>query len=274
MSHPAQILKQHNLAPLKKFGQNFLLSTHSLSCLSQALCKDVSSLEIGPGLGMVTSYLLQEGYPLHVCEIDRAFASYLQEKFSGRLLSLTQADFLKTETSVWQAKNIEQVTGNLPFYITTPVIQKTVSMPFVKRFVFGSQWEFAQRVCAGEGNSLAVFLNSIGKTELLVKIKRKAFYPPPSVDAAWFSWQRDPSFRHGKEMEKLLRAAFWGKRKSLYNALNKNPFWKKDEEAARWQKKSEQNKNFLPWLDALLQKRADDLSVQDYKRLLEFYLEL
>lgn len=279
MSHPAEILKQKNLAPLKKFGQNFLVNTHSLDTVAESLDKHLVTLEIGPGLGAVTKFLLEKNFQLHSCEIDRSFASYMQETFGERLLSIIQADFLKTDSVYWQKKNIRQVVGNLPFYITTPILQKIVKdLPFIDKAVFGVQWEFAERICGEKNNSgsnsLEIFLNSCGQTKLLAKIKRNSFYPPPAVDAAWFSWQRDTSFGYIDETEKLLRGAFWGKRKNLLNSFLKNPFWEKDEQTKKWRASlsATEQKNIPQNIRMLLQRRPDQLSAKEYQDILFFFL--
>lgn len=270
MIHPAELLKQKKWAALKNLGQNFLINLHSLQNLEQFLSNNQVTLEVGGGLGSVTHFLLEKEFPTHVCEIDRSFAVYLQENFSS-LLSVTKADFLKTDVHVWHEKNISQLIGNLPFYITTPIIQKVVKeMPFIDKAVFGVQWEVAQRICLQENNSFAIFLNSCGSTKLISKIKRQSFYPVPQVDGAWFFWQRE-KFVHINELEKVLRGAFWGKRKSLQNSFLKNPFWKKNPQGERWRTLLKEE---LPLeIKALLQKRPDQLNKNDYQAILFYFLE-
>lgn len=270
MIHPAEVLKQNNWAALKNLGQNFLVNTHSLQDLEQFLNNSKITLEIGAGLGSVTRFLLEKKFSVHVCELDRSFAAYLEKEFST-LLSVTEGDFLKIDVQVWQEKNISQLIGNLPFYITSPIIQKVVKeMPFIDKAVFGVQWEVAQRICLQANNSFAIFLNSCGSTKLISKIKRQSFYPVPQVDGAWFFWQRE-KFVHINELEKILRGAFWGKRKSLQNSFLKNPFWQKDPQGEYW--RTLLKKKLPLTIKNLLEKRPDQLNKNDYQIILFYFLQ-
>src|SRR5262249_19211701 len=132
--------------------------------------------------------------------------------------------------------------GNLPFYVTSELLLRLmVDCRFIAHGLFGVQLEVAERLVAGKGSSLAVALGSQGTIRMAGKIARTSFYPVPAVDAALIAFTRiDAEPR--PHLRLLLKAAFWGKRKTLGTALRNNPFWRDDAVARLWPQR-------LPGLD-------------------------
>lgn len=263
MLHPSKILKSLGIPARKSFGQNFLVNTHTLETFIGEFQNDQPTLEIGPGLGAVTDFFLERGFKLYLSEKDKTLAAWLEQTYRGRL-EVTCDDFLKVPESFWQERNITQVVGNLPFYITTPIfVRVTRDMPFVQTFVAGIQKDVAQKIVEPRGNSLSLFLHASGDLRYLADVKKSSFYPTPAVDGAWVLWRRNPKIDDIAAFEVFLRGAFWGKRKNLRNALGKNPFFREHEVSAGW---GERVSLLEP---ALLDARPDQLDFEQIKGVFE-----
>ncbi len=262
MSSVTEELSRLGISALKSLGQNFLHNDHSLQG-AEELMERAPLLEIGPGLGMVTQYFLKRGFPMILCEKDRTLAARARETYSGT--PVYEADFLEIPVETFEREGVVQIVSNLPFYITSPVLIRVMrDMPFIRRGLFGMQKEVAERIAHGRGSSLAIFTAVTGRARVFRKLPRTAFFPVPGVDALWLYWERHENNIDMREFEVLLRAAFWGKRKSLYNALRKNPHWS-------------QRPGWLSCVegmhakgDPLLEKRADALSVDDFISLYHY----
>jgi len=263
VEHPSKILNQLNIHALKKFGQNFLVNTDSLKNVETIFDKNKTILEIGPGTGSVTEYLLSRNFSLVLSEIDNTLVRYLDSCLGSRV-EIIHGDFLEIDMEAIKRKGVTQIIGNLPFYITTPIIEKVMKeMPFIELMLIGIQKEVAERIIAKKGNSLSLFMQIYGDSSVFSRIKRGNFYPAPEVDAVWLLWRRNPQSDSPVELETLIRGAFWGKRKNIVNSFCKNPFFEKYEYAKKWPEKIKA----LPWLQETSY-RADALELSDYIKIL------
>ena len=246
MKHPSKILKELDFFASKSLGQNFLTSQSSLIQLKPYIPIDLPLLEIGPGLGQISNWVLAFNKNLSVCEKDKRLAEYLSNNFEN--LHIFNEDFLKIENPKLQEKNIQFIFGNLPFYITSPIILKIIlEMKFIKSALFGIQKEMAMRCIAEKGNSLGVLMQSLGYTKVVAKMSKNNFFPIPKVDAVWIYWQRDEKINLTSTslsnltlmdvFQVLLRGIFWGKRKNLQTTLMKNPFFEKNTITSHWKTK-------------------------------------
>ncbi len=144
-------------------------------------------IEIGPGRGAFTKALLPFTDELHAVEVDQAMVKHLQQKFAGEpKLNIQQADVLQTDLSQWGPAVI---TGNLPYYITSPILEKFLNMD--ARFpsaVFLVQLEVANRLMASrmtrDFGYLTVHTQLVCSVELICRVDPKFFNPPPKVDSA------------------------------------------------------------------------------------------
>ncbi len=264
MNNPRKLLEELGLAARKSLGQNFLVNTSSLNKIEAEIAGFEKIIEIGPGLGAMTGYMLELGKQVIAYEKDRGLSAYLKEHFAEADFSLEQGDFLEVSTEELQQTGARAIVGNLPFYITTPILQRVVlELLFVDVFIFGLQYDMAKRIAAGKGNSLALFLAATGELKLLNKLSRNSFYPIPEVDAAFMSWRREPRVKDIAGFELLLRGSFWGKRKSMRNCLLRNPHFQKSETGLKWAGLIK-NKEYD---SELLNKRPDQLSLDEYLRM-------
>jgi len=212
----------------QKFGQHFLVRDTILEPLAAA-CGDklTRTIEIGPGRGTLTRHLLPRTAELHAIEIDSALAARLRIQFAAEpKLHVHEADVLNTDLSEWGEA---VVTGNLPYYITSPILKKFLALD--ARFetaVFLVQWEVAERLVATPGTRafgyLSVAAQLVCEVELLRKVPPEAFVPPPKVDSGAVRLRRKRT--PPQDLEDLLVFAgrcFTHKRKTLRNNLR--PFY-------------------------------------------------
>jgi len=238
-----EALKERNLAPRKSLGQNFLIDSNVLMKIVEAGSVNDGDLvlEIGPGLGALTGFLLEQAGKVVAVEYDRGLFSILEERFKeSPRLQLLNRDIMETDLFEL-VKGFEvglKVVANLPYYITTPAIFKLVESGIEwERMVFLVQKEVAQRITAGPGTkeygALTVMLNFYGKVEKVGNVSRTVFYPEPGVDSAIV---RITPYR-AQEIQSLyprlslvVQAAFQQRRKTILNALaSTNLFQSKDE---------------------------------------------
>ena len=187
-------------------------------------------IEIGPGKGALTESLLSLAKKVVAIEVDPYLVHYLRQKFRepidlGRFV-LVDGDVLKTDLSAWGRA---VVAGNLPYYITSPILEKTFAMGQAwERSVFMVQAEVAARLAASPGSRafgyLTVQAQLYSRPEVLFTVPRTAFRPPPKVDSAVI--RLDPRDA-GSDLGIVDRAAFLRfaaacfrqKRKTLRNNL-------------------------------------------------------
>ena len=146
-------------------------------------------VEIGPGRGALTSHLLARADRVIAIEIDPVLVQYLRAEFRDEpRLTLVEADVLKADLTQWGTVT---VVGNLPYYITSPIIEKTLALgknAQLNRAVFLVQKEVAERLTARPGTRdygyLTVQTQLLSEPELLFTVPAGAFRPPPKVDSA------------------------------------------------------------------------------------------
>lgn len=260
MIHPSKVLSSLDLRALKSFGQNFLVSQSCLVSLEKYFDPEKPVLEIGPGLGAITEYLLNKGFNVIAVEKDPLLAQYLREQFQGKI-KVENADFLELSPEFFRENNVTQIMGNLPFYITSDIIARVINENRVQIFVMGIQKEVGERLLKDGGNSLSLFVKANGDIVEHRVISKNNFYPVPDVNAMWIIWKRNQKIENMKMFEVFLRGVFWGKRKSFLNALLKNPFFEKVPETQAW------HKNILMMQDDLGKLRADQLSFEEIREI-------
>jgi 16S rRNA (adenine1518-N6/adenine1519-N6)-dimethyltransferase len=173
----------------RRLGQHFLVRKEILERIAQAACAERPEIviEIGPGRGALTSHLLDRAEHVIAIEIDPVLVQYLRAKFRDEpRLTIIESDVLKADLAQWGSIT---VVGNLPYYITSPIIEKTLALgPSLQRAVFLLQKEVAERVTAHPGTRAHGFLSVqsqlLSTPELLFLVPASAFRPPPKVDSA------------------------------------------------------------------------------------------
>ena len=173
----------------QKLGQHFLFQESILERIAAAACPAVEPLvvEIGPGRGALTRRLLARANRVVAIELDAALVEGLRKEFAAEpRLEILHADVLRVDLARWGPA---VMAGNLPYYITSPILEKTAAArAAVRRAVFLVQKEVAERVAAEPGSRdygyLTVALRLFFGARVLFEVKPGAFRPPPQVDSA------------------------------------------------------------------------------------------
>lgn len=215
-----------------KLGQNFLVDAQAVQRIVAGL-GDLSSrtvVEIGPGRGALTGALAARAGRVLAIELDRDFAAVLRRQFDPERVSVIEQDILQFDfaAAAAQADAPLRVVGNLPYYITSPILLKlAASHAVLDLAVLMVQREVAQRVTAAPGSRdyglLSATVQMYGPAEPLFTLPPSAFSPPPEVHSTVFRWRFAPRFAELGVDEisflRFLRQAFAQKRKTLNNNL-------------------------------------------------------
>ncbi len=270
---PGALLRAHGLRPKKSLGQNFLVEDAALRQVVAVAAIDPDScvLEIGPGLGHLTRYLACAARRVVAVELDQELVPILREVLAASPnVTLVQGDILKQDPATLVGEAGYLVVANIPYYITSNLIRRLLEAPLKPaRLVLTVQKEVAERICAGPGDLslLALSVQVYGKPEIAVRIPAGAFYPSPEVDSAvlrvdLFDRPRIPAAQMSAFF-RLTKAGFSQKRKTLRNALSAGLAWKPGQAA-----------DLLNAAGIDPQRRAETLSLDEWARLTELFLEL
>jgi 16S rRNA (adenine1518-N6/adenine1519-N6)-dimethyltransferase len=215
-----------------KLGQNFLRDQSAIRRIVAALgdISDRTVVEIGPGQGVITGLIAAQAARVLAIELDPALALRLRAFLGSPTVSVAEQDVLDFDfaAAAAQAGHRLVVVGNLPYYITSPILLKLASSAAsLDRAVLMVQREVADRVCAVPGSRdyglLSVTVQAWGPVERLFTLPPGAFSPPPEVHSTVFRWRFAPRFAVlGVEEAPFLafaRQAFAQKRKTLANNL-------------------------------------------------------
>jgi 16S rRNA (adenine1518-N6/adenine1519-N6)-dimethyltransferase len=218
-----------------KLGQNFLTDARAAGRIVSAL-GDLSGrtvVEIGPGRGAITGALASRAGHVVAVELDRELAARLREKYPADRVTVIEQDVLNFDFAAAAAPAASapgrvSVVGNLPYYITSPILLKlAASHAALDLAVLMVQREVADRVAALPGSRdyglLSITVQMYGPVERLFTLPPSAFSPPPQVHSTVFRWRFAPRFAQLDVEEagflRFARAAFAQKRKTLANNL-------------------------------------------------------
>ena len=224
----------HGLSPRKRFGQNFLVREDIAERIVEH-CRleptDVA-VEIGPGAGALTLGLARRARHLVAVEKDRGLAALLREELSGFPgVDLIEGDFLELDlatVATARATDKLSVVGNIPYYITTPVLERLFEQrAVVRNAVLLVQKEYAQRLAAPAGTpeygSLTLFARYHALMEPLMAVRASAFWPRPEVDSMLvrFFLREHPPVEVPDEalLFRIIRGSYQMRRKQLVNTL-------------------------------------------------------
>ena len=230
LSEIQRSLGELETAPVRSLGQNFLHDQNLARWIVDSL--DIRPgdhiVEIGPGLGALTEFLAQHDVRLTLIEKDRRLAQYLKEKFECGTTSVFHADALEFDLRHLWGSGPVKVVGNLPYYVSTPLIAKfTSALSPASRLVLTLQLELAQRLNAAPRTkaygAMTVCVNRRWKASFLRKLPGSVFFPAPKVDSAVIALDRraaaDVCPLDEKVFESLVRRGFSERRKQLRNLI-------------------------------------------------------
>jgi 16S rRNA (adenine1518-N6/adenine1519-N6)-dimethyltransferase len=209
----------------KSLGQHFLTDRRVLERIadSLALRGDETVLEIGPGRGALTDLLVGRAGRLVAIEYDRALAALLRERYANRpRVEIVQADVLDVALGDL-AGGPYVLVGNVPYYITTPILFHALAPPRAERSVYLVQREVAERLDAAPGSkaygALTVNVGALARAEILFGVPARAFSPPPKVESAVvrIAPLADPRIATGEErrFRSLVQSIFGMRRKQM-----------------------------------------------------------
>ena len=215
-----------------KLGQNFLRDAQAIERIANALgdLAGETVIEIGPGRGAITRAIAARAERVVAIELDGKLAEYLRCEFPAGRVRVVQADVLEFDFAAAAAEAGKRlpVAGNLPYYITSPILLKlAASHAALDRAVLMVQRELADRIVARPGSRdygvLSVTVQMFGPVEPLFTLPPGAFSPPPDVHSTVFRWRFAPRFGELGVDEagflRFVRGAFAQKRKTLANNL-------------------------------------------------------
>lgn len=213
----------------KHLGQHFLTDESIAKQIADILSEDGYEhvLEIGPGMGMMTKYLLEKKYTTHVVEIDDESVEYLQAHYLHLGPRIYGQDFLKSDlTEIFKNQQFA-IIGNFPYNISSQIVFKAIEYrEFIPEFGGMFQMEVAKRICADPGSKtygiISVLTQAYFDTEYLFTVPPTVFNPPPKVDSGVMVMKRkkeltlpvpDKLFKH------VVKTGFGQRRKMLRSSL-------------------------------------------------------
>jgi 16S rRNA (adenine1518-N6/adenine1519-N6)-dimethyltransferase len=213
----------------KSLGQHFLTDRRILGRIADALQLQGGEtvVEIGPGRGALTDILAERAGRLIAVEVDRALAAILRERYARRSnVLIAEADVLQVSLGALAAGPYVLV-GNVPYYITTPILFHALEHPRAERSVYLVQREVADRLTAAPGSkeygALTVNVAAVARAEMLFKVPAGAFSPPPKVESAVvrITPLATPHVTHEEEepLRKLVQGAFGMRRKQMRRVI-------------------------------------------------------
>lgn len=238
----------------KHLGQHFLKDLSIAKSITDELSGEGYSniVEVGPGMGVLTQYLLTKDFITHVIELDRESVSYLQVEYPQLSQRIYSADFLKLNLETITDQSFALI-GNFPYNISSQILFKALDYKNqIPEIVGMFQKEVAERVASSPGNKkygiISVLLQAYYNIEYLFTVDEDVFDPPPKVKSGVIRLRRNDKKKlecNEKFFKQVVRQAFSQRRKTLRNALK--PIIGKS-----------------VFNDPILELRAERLSVKDF----------
>ena len=213
----------------KHLGQHFLKDENVASKIADTLTYNGYDhvLEIGPGMGVLTKYVLKKKTDVHVIEIDTESVTYLQEHYPTLEGKIHEKDFLKYDISEVFGNDQFAIIGNFPYNISSQIVFKMLELrDFIPEFSGMFQKEVAQRICEKEGSKtygiLSVLVQAFYEADYLFTVSPAVFNPPPKVDSGVLRLTRKEDYSlpvNEKLFFRVVKTAFQQRRKTLRNSL-------------------------------------------------------
>lgn len=273
------IMNKYNIVANKGYGQNFLIDEYTVNNIVKeaGVCKDDLIIEIGPGLGTLTSLLLNNAGKVICVELDFKMINVLNERFSlYENFELINNDILKVNLNELLEKNSNfknvKVVANLPYYITTPIIMKLLEGKLnLTSITVMVQKEVAQRLAEKPGGketgAITYSINYYTNPKIVLNVSKDCFIPSPKVDSSVLQLQVLDKPKIDVSDEKLffriIKSAFIQKRKTLINSLSNSGIADK-----------QTLENILNELKIDIRIRAEQLTLEEFGLLTEYIKKL
>lgn len=270
------ILKKYNIRANKNLGQNFLIDKDAINKIvdSADITDQDLVIEIGPGLGTLTEFLLEKAKKVICIELDTKMINILEDRFMlYKNLEIINEDVLKIDLKQLIKKEKEnnnlsnvKIVANLPYYITTPIVMKLLEEKLdIESITIMIQKEVADRLIEipGGKNSGAITysVNYYAIPEAITEVPNTSFIPEPEVTSKVIKLvirKNPPIIVNNEElMFKIIKSSFMQRRKTLLNALVNNGIFKNKEDATK----------VLKELDFDINVRGEKLTLEDYAKI-------
>ena len=240
------------ISPKKRFSQNFLKNNEISKKIAALVSKKNILIEVGPGTGCLTKQLL-EHKNLHLVEIDLDCVNFLKKKFPQIKEKIKNENFLSLNLKKTFGEKLS-IIGNFPYNISNKIFSKIINdKDCVVELIGMFQKEVAERICNKKGKNRgynSVLIQAFYDCEICFDVEKENFFPTPKVTSTVIKLVRNNRKKlncDNQILESLLKHAFKQKRKKLRNALK--------------------NFNFDRKFDLILDKRAEELSINDFELL-------
>ena len=253
-------IKMGAVRPKKFLGQHFLKDLGIAQDIADTVdaCPEIPVLEVGPGMGVLTQFLMKKSREVKVVELDFESVAYLKENFQALEGNIIEDDFLKLKLeNIFDGKPFV-LTGNYPYNISSQIFFKMLDYKNLIPCCTGMiQKEVAERIAAAPGSKtygiLSVLIQAWYKVEYLFTVHEHVFNPPPKVKSAVIRMTRNETTDLGcdeKLFKQIVKTTFNQRRKTLRNSIS--PIL---------------DKNHPLSADPIFNKRPEQLSVQEFVAL-------
>ena len=270
------IMKAYNIKANKSLGQNFLINSEVVEKIieSSELSTDDLVIEIGPGLGTLTKYLLEKAGKVICIELDTRMVKILKNRFASRdnfeiinedVLKVDLNKIIKENKSTGKIKNVK-IVANLPYYITTPIIMRLLEEQLdIKSITVMIQKEVAERLIEiPGGKNTGAITHTVYyycESEKIMEVPNSSFIPEPEVtsEVIKMNLRQTPAVKieNPKVMFMIIKSSFMQRRKTLLNALTNAQVFISKQEGIKILKKLNLDENV----------RAENLSIQDFANI-------
>ena len=270
------IMKKYGIRANKSLGQNFLINSEVVESIvnSSEINENDMIIEIGPGLGTLTKYLLEKAGEVLCIELDTRMIKILEDRFATYenfevinedVLKVNLNDIIKENKKDGKIKNVK-VVANLPYYITTPIIMKLLEDKLdIKSITVMIQKEVADRLIETPGRkdtgAITYSVYYYCESEKIMEVPNSSFIPEPEVtsEVIKMTLRDEPAVKleNPKVMFMIIKSAFMQRRKTLLNALTNTKVFLSKEEGLQILKKLNLDENV----------RAENLSIQDFANI-------
>ncbi|MFR0921812.1 MAG: 16S rRNA (adenine(1518)-N(6)/adenine(1519)-N(6))-dimethyltransferase RsmA [Clostridia bacterium] len=269
------IMKKYNIRANKSLGQNFLINEEVVKNIVECskIEKEDLVIEIGPGLGTLTKYLLEKAGKVICIELDTKMLQILEDRFSlydnfelinNDVLKVDLKNIIEKEKTQGKIKQVK-IVANLPYYITTPIIMKLLEELELESITVMIQKEVADRLIAipGEKNTGAITYSVYyyASSEAIMEVPNSSFIPEPEVTSKVIKLniRKEPVVtpKDKEKMFKIIKYAFTQKRKTLLNSLTNNKIFENKQQGIEILNSLQINENCRP----------EELTLEQFKKI-------
>lgn len=276
------IMKKYNIKANKSLGQNFLIDDNVIKKIIEGsnVCKDDLIIEIGPGLGTLTEFLLEKANKVISIELDKKMLNILKDRFKlynnfelihNDVLKVNLKELIQKEKQDSNIKHVK-IVANLPYYITTPIIMKLLEEQLdLTSITVMVQKEVADRLIETPGGkntgAITYSVYYYATSESILDVSNTSFIPEPDVTSKVIKLdiRKTPpvNVKDKNVMFRIIKCAFMQRRKTLLNSLTNTKVFLNKEEGIKILNKLNLSENIRP----------EKLSLQDFANITNKFLK-